>query len=92
MYRFTDLVTIFTRPAGKPVGDALLYFGCRHKNEDFIYEDELDKYLGDNTLTQIYLAFSRDQNEKVYVQHLLGQHKEAVWKVLEQGGHVYVCG
>ncbi|XP_071178692.1 NADPH--cytochrome P450 reductase-like isoform X1 [Mytilus galloprovincialis] len=77
---------------GKPVGDTVLYFGCRHKAEDFIYHDELEDYEKDGTLTQMHLAFSRDQEHKVYVQHLLEQNSEETWKLLENGGHIYVCG
>ena len=77
---------------GKPVGDTVLYFGCRHKGEDYIYQDELEDYEKDGTLTQLHLAFSRDQAHKVYVQHLLEQNSQEVWKLLENGGHIYVCG
>jgi len=63
---------------GKPVGETILYFGCRHRNEGL--------------LTKLYVAFSRDQANKVYVQHLLEQNGEEVWKILEKGGHIYVCG
>jgi NADPH-ferrihemoprotein reductase len=77
---------------GKPVGDSILYFGCRHKNEDFIYEDELIKYRDEGLLTKLHVAFSRDQAHKVYVQHLLEQNGEEVWGVLDRGGHIYVCG
>lgn len=77
---------------GKPVGDTVLYFGCRHKAEDFLYEDELDEYMKDGTLSHIHLAFSRDQEKKVYVQHLLEKNAEETWKLLEAGGHIYVCG
>lgn len=76
---------------GKPVGDTILYFGCRHKNEDYIYEEELAKYV-DEGLLKLHVAFSRDQAHKVYVQHLLEQNGEEVWNILDKGGHIYVCG
>ena len=78
--------------AGKPVGETILYFGCRHQNEDYIYEEELAKYKEEGLLTKLYVAFSRDQAQKVYVQHLLEQNGEEVWKILDKGGHIYVCG
>ena len=78
--------------AGKPVGETLLYFGCRHRSEDYIYEDELLNYEAEGLLTKLYVAFSRDQAHKVYVQHLLEQNGEEVWKILDKGGHIYVCG
>ena len=43
------------------MGDNVLYFGCRNRNEDYIYEDELDNYQKDGTLNKVYVAFSRDQ-------------------------------
>jgi NADPH-ferrihemoprotein reductase len=69
-----------------------LYYGCRHKAEDFLYQDELDDYLKDGTLSHIHSAFSRDQEKKVYVQNLLEKNAEETWKLLENGGHIYVCG
>jgi len=77
---------------GKPVGEAVLFFGCRNQTEDYIYEDELKNYVEDGTITKLHVAFSRDQKQKVYVQHLLAQQQEDVWKILEAGGHIYVCG
>lgn len=77
---------------GKLLGDTILYFGCRHKSEDFLYQEELEKYVEEGVLSKMHLAFSRDSDKKVYVQHLLGQNKDEVWKVLENTGHIYVCG
>lgn len=77
---------------GKPVGDTILYFGCRHKNEDFIYEEELMKYKEEGALTKLHTAFSRDQPQKIYVQHLLAENSQEMWTVLDNGGHFYVCG
>ncbi|KAL3858480.1 hypothetical protein ACJMK2_013069 [Sinanodonta woodiana] len=82
----------FVKKEGKPVGDTVLYYGCRCKAEDYLYEEELDGYVKDGTLTHLHLAFSRDQEEKVYVQHLLMKNKEETWKILENGGHIYICG
>lgn len=70
----------------------MLYFGCRKRSEDFLYEDELKEYEKNGTITKLHLAFSRDQSEKVYVQHLLKKNAEETWKLLEAGGHLYVCG
>ena len=74
------------------MGDTILYFGCRRKAEDFIYKDELETFASGGSLTKLYTAFSRDQDQKVYVQHLLDQHKDETWKVLENNGHIYICG
>jgi NADPH-ferrihemoprotein reductase len=77
---------------GQRIGDMLLFFGCRKKAEDYLYEEELENYLKEGTLAALHVAFSRDQEHKIYVTHLLKDNKEAVWKLLNDGGHVYVCG
>ncbi|XP_019865279.1 NADPH--cytochrome P450 reductase isoform X2 [Aethina tumida] len=77
---------------GKPVGETVLYFGCRKKSEDFLYEDELVEYEKSGLL-KLHLAFSRDQKEKVYVYHLLEKEAEEVWRIIgENNGHLYICG
>ncbi|XP_063707533.1 NADPH--cytochrome P450 reductase [Culicoides brevitarsis] len=81
-----------TREEGKTVGDTILYFGCRKKSEDYIYQEELEEYERNGTLT-LKLAFSRDQEKKVYVTHLLEQDADLVWNVIgENKGHIYICG
>ncbi|ESO97377.1 hypothetical protein LOTGIDRAFT_187717 [Lottia gigantea] len=82
----------YLKKEGKPVGDTILYFGCRNKVHDFIYENELNSFKESGALTKLHIAFSRDQNKKVYVQHLLNENKDEIWNVLESGGHIYVCG
>lgn len=77
---------------GKPVGETHLYFGCRHKDKDYIYREEMEKYVEDGVLT-IHTAFSRDQDKKVYVTHRMKENKEELWRLIgQQGGHLYVCG
>ena len=85
----------------------VLYFGCRRRHEDYIYADEIDAWKCAGTLTEVgsfwqfskrmplkvHEAFSREQSEKVYVQHLLYANKKSTWRLIdEQGAHVYVCG
>lgn len=75
------------------VGETVLFFGCRGRDEDFIYRDELEGYAADGTLTALHLAFSREGASKVYVQHLIAAQGEAMWSLLrDRGAHVYVCG
>ncbi len=76
------------------VGPNILYFGCKNRDHDFIYADELDKYRQDGTLTQLYLAFSREQKEqKVYVQHILSSNATETWSLINTfHAYVYVCG
>lgn len=50
---------------GKEVGETVMYFGCRHKNEDYIYQEELEEAEKNQVLTQLNVAFSRDQEQKV---------------------------
>lgn len=74
------------------MGDTILYFGCRKSDEDFLYREELEEYVKNGLLT-LHTAFSREQEHKVYVTHLLEKNKDELWHVIgEQNGHVYVCG
>ncbi|XP_059370959.1 NADPH--cytochrome P450 reductase-like isoform X1 [Carassius carassius] len=78
---------------GKEVGETVLYYGCRYKNEDFLYQEELEEFEETGVLTELNVAFSRDQAEKVYVQHLLKRNKEAVWRLVHtDNAHIYICG
>ena len=69
----------------------MLYFGCRNKAQDYIYQDELENWEKDGLLT-LHTAFSRDQKEKRYVTHCLRETGSAVWDLLDSGAHLYVCG
>jgi len=70
----------------------LLFFGCRSAKVDFIYERELRQAENDGCL-KLFLAFSRDQAQKMYVQHQITAVADLIWSVLfEQGGIFYVCG
>uniref|UniRef100_A0A8D2HYS0 NADPH--cytochrome P450 reductase n=1 Tax=Urocitellus parryii TaxID=9999 RepID=A0A8D2HYS0_UROPR len=78
---------------GKEVGETLLYYGCRRADEDYLYREELAQFHKDGTLTQLNVAFSREQAHKVYVQHLLKRDAEHLWELIHNGGaHIYVCG
>ncbi|PRP85208.1 bifunctional P-450/NADPH-P450 reductase 1 [Planoprotostelium fungivorum] len=74
------------------VGPFHLFFGCRSKKEDFIYEGELVDYEERGLLT-LHVAFSRDQDEKIYVQHKMREREELIADVLlNRDGRFYVCG
>ena len=73
------------------VGKDWLFFGDQRKDFDYIYGEELDQYQEKYGL-QITTAFSRDQEEKVYVQHKMQEHKDEIFSMLEKGAHFYVCG
>jgi len=77
---------------GKPVGETILFFGCRKRAEDFLYEEELQEYVDDGLLN-MHVAFSREQEQKVYVTHQLKEQGADVWRILgKENGHLYVCG
>ncbi|RVE52696.1 hypothetical protein evm_002569 [Chilo suppressalis] len=80
------------RANGKEVGENILYYGCRHRDQDYIYQEELEKYEKDGDV-QLNVAFSRDQEHKVYVTHLLQNNIDKIWDVIgNRNGHFYVCG
>jgi len=69
-----------------------LFFGDQHRASDFIYEDEIGAMSTSGLLTRLDLAFSRDQAEKIYVQHRMIENGKDLFAALEEGGHFYVCG
>jgi cytochrome P450/NADPH-cytochrome P450 reductase len=77
--------------AGQPVGPALLFFGCRNSQQDFIYESELRDFERQG-IAQLSVACSREQEQKVYVQDLLREQRNEVWQHLQAGAVIYVCG
>ncbi len=78
---------------GLSVGRNILYFGCRKRSQDFLYEQELDGFQKEGILDKLRVAFSREQTEKVYVQDLLKQDAIETWQLIhEQGAWIYVCG
>ncbi|XP_050345279.1 NADPH--cytochrome P450 reductase isoform X1 [Nymphalis io] len=80
------------RASGKYVGDNILYFGCRHRDQDYIYQEELEEYEKNGDVI-LHTAFSRDQAQKVYVTHLLENNLDQIWDVIgKRTGHFYICG
>ncbi|EKG0020185.1 assimilatory sulfite reductase (NADPH) flavoprotein subunit [Vibrio cholerae] len=73
-------------------GKNWLLFGDRTFTQDFLYQVEWQKYLKSGVLNRLDVAFSRDQHEKVYVQHRLLEQAELVWQWLQEGAYFYVCG
>merc|ERR1711933_636126 len=73
---------------------SLLFFGCTRGDEDFLYKDELRAALSGEpaALSKLVTAFSREQAEKVYVQHRLREHAADVAALVREGGLIYVCG
>lgn len=69
-----------------------LFFGNPHFTEDFLYQVEWQRYVKEGVLSRIDLAWSRDQNHKVYVQDKLREQGAEVWRWIEKGAQIYVCG
>jgi len=73
--------------------DSHLYFGCKNASKDFIYEEEMKGALQEGVLKSLNLAFSRDQESKVYVQHRLRENAQTLWTLIdEKKASIYVCG
>jgi sulfite reductase (NADPH) flavoprotein alpha-component len=80
------------RDAQDAQGNNWLFFGNPNFTQDFLYQTEWQGYVKSGLLSKVSLAFSRDQAEKIYVQHRLVEQGAEVYKWLEQGAHFYVCG
>tara|TARA_R110002050_G_scaffold34967_10_gene88275 strand:- start:15905 stop:17701 length:1797 start_codon:yes stop_codon:yes gene_type:complete len=80
------------RETANQKGNSWLFFGERRFSSDFLYQLEWQKYLQKGFLERIDLAFSRDQEEKVYVQHKLKEQQEELFRWLENGASFYLCG
>ena len=73
-------------------GKSWMFFGDQHFVTDFLYQTEWQKWLKDGVLTNMDVAFSRDSDEKVYVQHRMLQHSKELYQWLQEGAYFYVCG
>ncbi|MEA0556211.1 assimilatory sulfite reductase (NADPH) flavoprotein subunit [Lysinibacillus irui] len=73
-------------------GKAWLIFGDQHFVTDFLYQTDWQRWLASGTLSQMHVAFSRDTEKKVYVQHKLQEHAASFYEWLQQGAVIYVCG
>ena len=79
------------RALGHP-GPNWLFFGDQHASANFYYRAELEDMFRDGFLTKLDLAFSRDQPERVYVQHRMLDSGAELWRWLQDGAYFYVCG
>jgi len=79
------------REKNADLGDAMLFYGCRREDEDFLYKEELLDHAVKGVVS-LFTAFSREKDKKVYVQHRMHEHKASVWGLLDQGAHVFICG
>ncbi|MFH7028316.1 MAG: hypothetical protein ACHBN1_23680 [Heteroscytonema crispum UTEX LB 1556] len=77
---------------GQAMGDATLLFGCRNHN-DFLYQEQLQTWLKKGVFSTLGVAFSRLGEQKLYVQNLMQQKPQEIWKLLSNPKcHYYVCG
>ncbi|WP_183054765.1 NADPH-dependent assimilatory sulfite reductase flavoprotein subunit [Salmonella enterica] len=80
------------RAAEGAEGKNWLFFGNPHFTEDFLYQVEWQRYVKEGLLSRIALAWSRDQKEKIYVQDKLREQGAELWRWINDGAHIYVCG
>ena len=73
-------------------GKTWMFFGDQHFRTDFLYQTEWLKWLNTGVLTKMDVAFSRDQAEKVYVQHRMLEHSKELFAWIKDGAYVYICG
>ncbi|MEC1545038.1 assimilatory sulfite reductase (NADPH) flavoprotein subunit [Bacillus halotolerans] len=73
-------------------GKAWMFFGDQHFVTDFLYQTEWQNWLKDGVLTKMDVAFSRDTEEKVYVQHRMLEQSAELFEWLQEGAAVYICG
>merc|ERR1712105_97973 len=67
--------------------------GCRYKAKDFLFGEEMEKYVEQGVISDLKVAFSRDQKEKFYIQHNIDRDQDLFYKRFEeQGGYFYLCG
>ncbi|MGJ7910024.1 assimilatory sulfite reductase (NADPH) flavoprotein subunit [Neobacillus sp. LXY-1] len=73
-------------------GKSWLFFGDQHFTTDFLYQTEWQKWVKNGVLTKMDVAFSRDREQKVYVQHRMLEHSKELFSWLQEGAVVYICG
>jgi len=77
--------------SGTKLGEAMLFFGCRTADTDYLYRAELEQFDQSGIVT-LHTAFSRQEGERTYVQDLIAKQADHVWALIEQGAHIYICG
>jgi sulfite reductase (NADPH) flavoprotein alpha-component len=81
------------KASGVEVGPMVLYFGSRNRRNEYLYGEELEAYHAEGLLTHMGLAFSRDQKQKVYIQHKMQEDSRQLYEYLiNEQAHFYLCG
>ncbi|MCC7524369.1 MAG: flavodoxin domain-containing protein [Chitinophagaceae bacterium] len=83
---------IAERDATGAGGRNWLFFGEQCFVTDFLYQTEIQNWADTGVLTNVHLAFSRDQESKIYVQHRILEHGAELWQWLNEGAYIYLCG
>jgi sulfite reductase (NADPH) flavoprotein alpha-component len=84
---------MYQKSMGVEIGPMLLYFGSRHRTEEYLYGEELEAYLEAGVVTHLGLAFSRDQKEKIYIQNRMREDSVLLGDLmLKDEGVFYLCG
>ena len=69
-----------------------LIFGDQSEHTEFYYKEQIEGWLENDTLHRFTTAWSRDQTEKIYVQHRMEEYGEEIWQWLSDGAYFYICG
>jgi sulfite reductase alpha subunit-like flavoprotein len=80
------------RAANSSPGRNWLFFGAQHFHSDFLYQTEIQEFVSQGVLNKVSLAFSRDQEHKIYVQDRIAQEAEEFFNWIQSGAIIYVCG
>ena len=80
------------REKSQKPGKSWLFFGNRNFEHEFLYQTEWQRFLKSGTLTKMNVAFSRDSENRVYVQHKMDENAAELYQWLEDGAHFYICG
>lgn len=83
---------LWERDSAGATGRNWLFFGEQHFITDFLYQTEIQNWKQTNVLSKVSLAFSRDQQYKIYVQHRILEQAPELWKWIDGGAYVYICG
>lgn len=84
---------MWQRQQGHDIGEVYLFLGSRHQREEYLYGEQFEAFKAAGVLTHIGAAFSRDQPEKIYIQHRIKQaKKELIEAFVKKNGNFYLCG
>jgi len=92
MFRAYFEERVWQRNQGVQLGPSVFLFGCRHEHKDFLHKHQWLSYVEHQHLTLFDTAFSRDQKDKVYVQHHIEKHSKILWDLIQAGALIYVSG